>query len=225
MSEKKIDLDVDTNVVFVGNPGSGKSTIVNAYIGRIVSQAGFSSDGHGLTKNVTSFVCTRAQQKPVMLVDTPGLNDIGNMRRATYEIVKGLTRDGMLKVIFVITLETGRLRSADVATINVVCNAIQTPFECGVIVNKLSRVGIATLQKSREIFDLLESQLKNKPSAYHLVEFDIGAFEEPDVMLSEPSQKALRQFVDSLRGARIESIEKIPVMEAKAATSRWCAIM
>ena len=141
-----------------------------------------------------------AAQKSVIVTDTPGLDDVYSMKQAAAEIEKGLRLTKVFKINFVITLEMGRIRSQDIATMNLVCDAIDIDFKYGIIINKLSNVGFAALTKNVLTFSLLERQLRKQPSWFLLLKFEIGAFEEANVLLSEESRSRLRVFIDAQPG-------------------------
>lgn len=104
--------------VFAGNPGSGKSTIANTIIGRPVFDSGVSL-GAGLTTALN----TQAHEGE-KYSDTPGLDDIRVREQAAKEISAGLTQADRLRLIFVCTLEDGRVRPSDVVTIETILDAV-----------------------------------------------------------------------------------------------------
>jgi len=122
-------------ILFVGNPGKGKSTLLNALIG----SAAFKSDvayGTGLTAHFQQHTHTTG----VVYCDTPGLDDVDKRQKAATEIELALKQNGKYRIVFVVTLEEGRCRPADGETMTTVLNAIQIPKEqlhFGVIINKL----------------------------------------------------------------------------------------
>lgn len=105
------------NLTFCGNPGVGKSTIVNLLCGRPTFTSGESMNG-----------VTQANQSVVMefggeLVDTPGIVDV-----AIEAAAKMLMHDAILMserqiFSFVMTVESGRVRPADVKVIRAVLAA------------------------------------------------------------------------------------------------------
>lgn len=56
-------------VLFVGNPGTGKSTLLNSVINEEVAKSGLSAGG-GFTKDLQ-----RVARNGVEFLDTPGLSD------------------------------------------------------------------------------------------------------------------------------------------------------
>lgn len=104
--------------VFAGNPGSGKSTIANTVIGSPVFEAGVCM-GAGLTTALNTQTYEGEKYS-----DTPGLDDIRMRELAAREISEGLTQADQLRLIFVCTLEDGRVRPSDVVTIETILDAV-----------------------------------------------------------------------------------------------------
>ena len=63
-----------TTIIAIGNPGSGKSTILNSFAGQLLFQSGVSI-GSGLTKQLES-----KTSKGITYVDTPGVADDTNKK-------------------------------------------------------------------------------------------------------------------------------------------------
>lgn len=75
----------------------------------------------------------------VSYVDTPGLADMKMRNEAGIEIQKALKLGGSIKLVFVVTLESGRVRSQDVTAIRVVLSATgMRGLRYSVIINKLA---------------------------------------------------------------------------------------
>ena len=58
-----------THILLMGNPGKGKSTLLNGLIGKVTFKSGFAQFG-GLT-----YELAKHEVDGVMYMDTPGLDD------------------------------------------------------------------------------------------------------------------------------------------------------
>lgn len=86
----------------VGNPGVGKSTLLNALIGEANFTAGESYTGSGVTT-----VLQEAQHDGITYMDTPGLNDYERRKQCAAEITAALKKSGLYFICFVLTTEEG----------------------------------------------------------------------------------------------------------------------
>ncbi|KAF4031943.1 50S ribosome-binding GTPase [Phytophthora infestans] len=122
------------NYLFLGNPGTGKSTLINCLVGTALFNSGLSYGG-GLTKEFQ----TRLHGN-VQYMDTPGLADRNIQQKAAAAITEALQQSGTYKLFFMVRLENGRVVSDDLATIEIVVRSIQLdeiPFT--VVVNNVKK--------------------------------------------------------------------------------------
>lgn len=161
--------------LFAGNPGVGKSTLINSIMGKAVAKSGISF-GQGLTNKTELY-----DYNTVKIIDTPGLEDINpNMRKkAALGIEESLKKNGNYRIFFIITPEAGRARAGDLTMINMVMDSIKIPEKekkYNVIVNKASK-GFFNDSNSRSLFEnsFLSNNKEEKISFYYLprnTEFD-----------------------------------------------------
>lgn len=122
--------------LFIGNPGVGKSTFINSLMRDQVAPAG-GSMGTGLTREHREYFDNTSEIE-VVYVDTPGLNDISTREESAREIKKGLEKEGYYKIFYILTLESGRIRSDDLATLEIILESIDLPkVEYSIIINKI----------------------------------------------------------------------------------------
>ena len=74
----------------------------------------------------------------ITYIDTPGLSDTKLRQQAARAITEALKKDGRYQIFFVITLESGRIRPADMATIKLVLESASDITHYSIIINKLS---------------------------------------------------------------------------------------
>ena len=118
--------------LFIGNPGTGKSTLANCVANQFLFKSGVSL-GHGLT-----FQLDLKEHKGITYLDTPGLADIKLREQAAKAITEALRKNGRYQIFFVITLEAGRIRPEDMATIKLVMDSTSDIKHYSIIINKLS---------------------------------------------------------------------------------------
>ena len=135
MAAKMIDSGVSFPecVLFMGNPGVGKSTLLNGLFGDAVFPSGYATNGYRVTHQGTS-----RKLAGVHYWDTPGLDSMEEREQAAAEIAEALRQNGEYRIIFVVTVESGRVRPGDVATIRLVLDTIDQIVPYGIVINKVS---------------------------------------------------------------------------------------
>jgi GTP-binding protein EngB required for normal cell division len=122
-----------TRILFVGNPGVGKSTLLNSLIGGVVFKSGLSPFG-----NTTSKLQWYEHSDNIVYGDTPGLSHY-SLSEATHEIYKALKVGGLYKLVFICSMESGGVSPEKIETLRLVLDAINDPnFPYGIIINKVS---------------------------------------------------------------------------------------
>lgn len=120
-----------TKVVFVGNPGCGKSTIVNTLMGKPSVLAGVSNNGFGVTNDVIEL----KRDDGLILIDSPGVYDVAKYRTAIKKVTNVVTKDDV-RVILVTELIAGRIIDEDVKMMKELLSHMKTKLY-DLILNKM----------------------------------------------------------------------------------------
>ena len=140
-------------MIAIGNPGAGKSTVLNSLSGEVLFESGISI-GCGLTYQLDEKANSRG-----VYFDTPGLADNKLRAKAGQAITTALRKGGNYKILFFVMMESGRVARHDVATLNIVLNsAPEIGNSYAIIINKVPR-RIVKLHKDKTQASLVAAQL------------------------------------------------------------------
>lgn len=194
------DAYVDTSkpfMIFAGNPGAGKSTIINSWNGSTVFQSGVNL-GKGLTK------CLQTKDTgSVILADTPGLSDVSLRTKAAAAITKVLRLAHNAKLFFVVTLESGRVRPVDVTTINLVLQSIAknnpsiVENKFGIIINKVTPGVMKKMQVKNDAVRVYGSFTGTYKTCYFHLNLIDADLDDVDNAIS-PLSPEFKQFLASI---------------------------
>jgi len=182
-------------VLFVGNPGTGKSTLLNSILGNSVFRSGVSY-GSGLTYEMQKFC-----KDGIVYCDTPGLADSARRQTAANEINKALTQTGFYRLFFVIVLDSGRVIPQDIATINLVTQSLtNSPNNSyGIIINKVTNGVKAKILEQG--FGVIQKLLTVQPQKFYVNLNDESLIDKENAVV-QPSPKLL-EFIFNLPPMKI----------------------
>jgi predicted GTPase len=132
-----------TRILFLGNPGVGKSFLLNSLIQEKYFKSGVAEFNDS---NTTEFQVYSDQSKLVDFIDTPGLCDASKRSYAVESVQKALNQGGYYRIFYVAVLQSGRLRPDDLDTVKMIADAIGDAFKYSLIINKLSKRMYTTLK-------------------------------------------------------------------------------
>jgi hypothetical protein len=145
---------------------------------------------------VVAYVCVCL----VSYGDTPGLSDMKKRKQAAAEITKSLKKDGKYRLVFVCTLESGRVRPDDVTTIETVLEAINDEeFPYGIIINKMKSRMLNKYEREAETKQAINTCLnyKHRPTNYIFAYPFDEALDDKDNEVVKPHSEFL-QFLRNL---------------------------
>ena len=137
------------STIFIGNPGTGKSSLINCHAGELLFKSGVSASGSGIT-----FELNKCTHKGRCYMDTPGLSDWKLWKAAAKAIDEALQQGGSFHIVFVLTLNCGRLASDDLTTMKLVFDAVQDKIHddsFSILINKTTKGFLRKLKTSYRV--------------------------------------------------------------------------
>jgi GTP-binding protein EngB required for normal cell division len=215
--------------VFVGNTGAGKSTLLNGMGAAVAFPSGVS-----IATGKTTALEKAVTLDGVLLVDTPGLTDQKTREIAADEIGRAFQDGGRFNLFFVITLEAGRLRPADIVIMELVLEATKVKEnQYTIIVNKVSE---KILKKEPDLGSKLKGFLwkvcKLPPTDYLYIYPLDRSWEDRDYVEVQPDEYPYAEFLDFVEMCptvnilkadplRITEWERLLLKAAKIIDASW----
>ena len=132
--------------VAIGNPGTGKSTILNALANEVLFKSGISF-GRGLTTRLDKRI-----NKYGTFYDTPGMADDTYRMEAAIAIRNALRKGGRFRLLFFLTTDAGRVVKQDITTMKLVLETVpEIRHNYGIIINKVSAEVARKLQREENL--------------------------------------------------------------------------
>ena len=201
-------------VFFVGNPGAGKSTLCNSLGANFASGI---SIGYGLTQELQICNVTVNGQR-CCVVDAPGLYDVNDdiTRHNADEIKTGLCQNAEYKIVFVVTLESGRFIAQDLSMIKAVTKAIKfKKDQVAILINKVGSDVMRLLEDPGKRA-LLESILVKERIASSTIAF-IGELDTHSNEGKQSMRNRLYELLHTLVQRKITVVDDISLTSEEVA--------
>ena len=136
-----------------------------------------------------TFQLVKEVHNGITYLDTPGLADISMRIEAARAITEALKQNGTYQIFFVITLEAGRFRPEDIATMKLVLQSSRDIKYYSIIINKLTK---GTLE------GLIEDNARNLNMVVAEVIKQIECVEDPPTLLLLSNRPELEDAKDGV---------------------------
>eukprot|EP01132_Coremiostelium_polycephalum_P009709 gene9709-11923_t len=150
--------------------------------------------GCGLTKENHEFISEDGKR----YIDTPGLADPLIREQAAMNIEAALKKETNYKIVFVIALNDGRMKSDDIETINSIIQSVSVEFNYGLIFNKVSKNVLKFMDSDN--MKLCLGLLKRQTESKFIIPFIPELFEAENKLLQdEIIRDGVIEFVNQIK--------------------------
>lgn len=122
------------SIIAIGNPGSGKSTMLNALAHELLFKSGISY-GSGMSP-----ILEKKTNRYGIFYNTPRLADDTYRKKAAEAISSALGEGRVFKILFFVLTDSGRVVKQDVTTMELVLDACpEMKRNYGIVINKVPK--------------------------------------------------------------------------------------
>merc|ERR1739838_579880 len=222
---------MSVKIIAVGNPGAGKSALLNSLGGEVLFKSGVNFGG-GIT-----YKLDEKKNKNGHFLDTPGLADESLRKEAGGAISEGLRMGGQFKVLFFVTEQRGRIVQQDATMMQLVHEAApEIKGHYGIIVNMVSKGVLKRLNQTEmsfyEFFNAVFAGMADENRCIYSNIFVIGRVDDledeedkvvPPETIIDVNGVTLRNFIDNVVPALTitkENVSEVKIEKFKEMTNK-----
>jgi len=175
-------------IVLMGNPGAGKSTILNSLIQKVAFKSGV-THGPGLTEVYKEYTIF-SKGTSTTFVDTPGLNEFAKKKAVAKEISKAIVPGVATTLVFVCSYGDGRQDPSFVKTCRIIMSSFPVEHPFTVVFNKVAPTYMSESGKAK-ITDYTSKTFAMfglSKIRYAFIPLHKEALGEPNMLLADASK-------------------------------------
>ncbi|GJJ77056.1 hypothetical protein EMPS_09415 [Entomortierella parvispora] len=202
-------IDGKTAILLIGNPGVGKSSILNTLGGNFLS-------GYSCTSGLTTYVSKQdviIDQKPYRLVDMPGIYDSAKEGSSSgdsvtdnhLKMLREALNDGHAYVIFfVISPRNGRVDPSDLAMMQLVLEKMDNGPTVGLIITQIKARDLIHIQSPTYFSRIIQIMKNNNADLRFLTSRGPLVLRDHDEGFSDDDRYHIRSYITKFTPRQVQ---------------------
>jgi len=190
--------------VLIGNPGAGKSTILNSLIGKCIFRSG-TTTGEGLTFKCDEYT-VKSKGYETTYVDTPGLDEYGQKKRMADEIAKSIVPGVPTVLCFVGVLAEGRINNSFIKTVQIIMKSFKLQQEFTIVFNKCGPMVKDKQDLLKDRHNAIFHSMGLARPSYIFVPMHVEAYGMDSVLLTKDASLYCKQVINR-KARKLDGLE------------------